>query len=77
METHDRPSIHPDIVDLVEEYRDRCLWFLKPDFVPSTVQEAEYALDLIERYGDRSAYVRAEKLRQWLSRLSRPQSCDS
>lgn len=55
-----------EINALVEEYRDRCLWFLKPDFSVRTPDEALQALDLIERYGDRAAYQRAEKLRQWL-----------
>lgn len=59
------PSLD-EINVLVEEYRDRCLWFLKPDFTARTPAEALQALDLIERYGDRSAYQRAEKLRQWL-----------
>ena len=52
---------------LVEEYRDRCLWFLKPDYYARTLDEALQVLDLIERYGDRAAYQRAEKLRPWLS----------
>jgi len=56
-----------EINALVEEYRDRCLWFLKPDFCANTPDEALRALDLIERYGDRSAYRRAEALRKWLS----------
>lgn len=56
-----------EINALVEEYRDRCLWFLRPAFLVSTRDEAVWILDLIERYGDRSAYQRAEKLKQWLS----------
>lgn len=60
-------SSFDEINALVEEYRDRCLWFLKPAFSVSTREEALRALDLIERYGDRSAYLRAEKLKQWLS----------
>lgn len=61
-----RESVVDEINALVEEYRDRCLWFLKPDFTPTTPDEALRALDLIERYGDRSAYQRAERLRPWL-----------
>lgn len=56
-----------DLNMLVEEYRDRCLWFLKQDYCIRTLDEALKILDLIERYGDRSAYQRAEKLRPWLS----------
>lgn len=56
-----------DIHVLVEEYRDRCLWFLKPGFSPTTAEEALRTLDLIERYGDRAAYQRAERLKKWVS----------
>jgi hypothetical protein len=52
---------------LVDEYRDRCLWFLKPGFLPTSPEEALRALALIERYGDRAAYQRAERLKKWLS----------
>jgi len=60
-------ALFNEINVLVEEYRARCLWFLKPGFSVSTQEEALRVLDLIERYGDRSAYQRAERLRQWLS----------
>jgi len=54
------------ITALVEEYRDRCLWFLRDGFVPSSTEEALRTLDFIERYGDRSGFERARKLRKWL-----------
>jgi len=56
---------------LVEQYRDRCLWFLRPDYVPETPEEMMHVLDLIERYGDRAGYQRAEEIRAWLSRGSK------
>ena len=56
-----------EINELVEEYRDRCLWFLKPGFFPTTPEEALRTLALIERYGDRAAYQRAERIKKWLS----------
>ncbi len=59
---------------LVEEYRDRCLWFLRPDFSPTTNEEALRTLDLIERYGDRAAYQRSERLRKWLLQHSKAES---
>ncbi|OPZ25566.1 MAG: hypothetical protein BWZ02_02407 [Lentisphaerae bacterium ADurb.BinA184] len=62
------------VADLVEECRDRCLWFLRPDYVPTTDGEIHDVLDLIERYGDRAAYVRAEEIRAWLSQASKPMS---
>ncbi|MFA7174372.1 MAG: hypothetical protein WC340_13355 [Kiritimatiellia bacterium] len=58
-----------EINQLVDEYRDRCLWFLKPGFFPTTPKEALQTLVLIERYGDRAAYQRAERLKKWLSQL--------
>jgi hypothetical protein len=58
----------------VEEYRDRCLWFLRPDYVPRTDAEMLRVLDWIERYGDRAAYRRAEEIRAWLLRESRATS---
>ena len=60
-------GVFDDINALAEEYRDRCLWFLKPGFFAGTPEEAFRILDLIERYGDRSAFQRAGKLRKWLS----------
>ena len=55
-----------EVRDLIEEYRDRCLWFLRPDYVPSTPEEILQAIEYIERYGDRRAYQRAEEIRKWL-----------
>lgn len=59
---------------LVEEYRDRCLWFQRPDYMPRTRQEMFQVLDLIERYGDGAAFRRAEELKAWLLQDSRATS---
>lgn len=59
---------------LVEEYRSRCLWFLREDHVPRTREEILRTLDLIERYGDRAGYIRAQEIRTWLSQDSRQAS---
>jgi hypothetical protein len=67
---------YKEVRDLVEEYRDRCLWFLRRDFVPSNPDEVFHVLDLIERYGDRSAYQRSQNLKRWLLHLSRLQSSE-
>jgi len=56
---------------LVEDYRDRCLWFLRSDFMPTTTEQMLRTLDQIERYGDRAAYERAEEIRQWLQAPSK------
>jgi hypothetical protein len=55
---------------LVDEYRDRCLWFLREDYRPANLDEAIRVLEEIERNGDREAFRKAATLRQWLSRPS-------
>ena len=55
---------------LVDEYRDRCLWFLRGDYYPESAEQALRVLGHIERHGDRTAYRRAGEVRQWLSRSS-------
>ena len=63
-----------EVAKLVEEYRDRCLWFLRDRFVPTTPGEALRILNLIERYGDRDGYQRAERLKTWLRQTSSARS---
>ena len=55
---------------LVDEYRARCLWFLRPDYYPSTPEECLRVLGHIERHGDREAFRRAATLRLWFSQNS-------
>lgn len=55
-----------ELTRLVEEYRDRCLWFLRADFMPTTTAQILRTLEQIERYGDRDAYRRAEEIKRWL-----------
>jgi hypothetical protein len=62
---------------LVDEYRVRCLWFLREDFYPSTLAERLRVLGYIERHGDLEAFRRAAELRQWLSRNSSAPSAGS
>ena len=62
---------------LVDDYRDRCLWFLRPDYYPRTVSEFLRVLDSIERHGDVAALRRASEIRTWLSRPSNATSADS
>lgn len=67
-----------DAVDrLVDEYRVRCLWFLRDDYYPSTNAERLRVLDEIQRHGDREAFKLAGELRQWLSRPSSARSAAS
>jgi hypothetical protein len=67
-------SVPEHVAALIEEYRDRCLWFLRPDYFPTTPEEIERVLALIERYGDRAAYERAEEIKAWLRHDSRARS---
>jgi hypothetical protein len=51
---------------LVDEYRTRCLWFLREDYYPQTSSDACHILEYIERHGDVNAFRRAATLRKWL-----------
>lgn len=51
---------------LVDEYRNQCLWFLREDFYPTTIDEKLRVLKYIQRYGDRTAYRKAAETRRWL-----------
>lgn len=62
-----RAEIEATVDALVDEYRTRCLWFVREDFRPSTDAERLLALRYIARYGDRSAFVRAREMQAWLS----------
>jgi len=57
--------------ELIEEYRERCLWFMRKDYQPKTTAEILKVLEMIERYGDRAGYERAEEIKSWLSPHSR------
>lgn len=58
------------VAALVDEYRGRCLWFLRPDYYPETREEQLRVLQQIERNGDLAAFRKAAAMRQWLSRPS-------
>ena len=62
---------------LVDDYRTRCLWFLRSDYYPATREQRLRVLDYIQRYGDRDAHVRVATLRQWLSQISNADSAVS
>ena len=66
------PSDHASaaVNELVEQYRDRCLWFLRRDYYPATHEERLRVLAYIERYGDLEAYRRAGTLKRWLLQTS-------
>ena len=62
---------------LVDEYRDRCLWFLRPDYYPEGLEETLRTLEYIERHGDQRGYRQAAEVRRWLSRHSSAASVSS
>jgi hypothetical protein len=62
---------------LVDDYRTRCLWFLRADYYPVTYEERLRVLDYVQRYGDRDAHVRVVNLRQWLLQISNADSAVS
>ena len=62
---------------LVNEYRARCLWFLRPDYYPRSMEDCLRILGYIERYGDREAFRKAAGVRRWLSRPSSAESAAS
>ena len=62
----DVTSVMKSVNALVDEYRVRCLWFLREDYYPLTPTEACRVLESIERHGDVTAFRKAATLRQWL-----------
>jgi hypothetical protein len=70
-------SIQRELDELVEDYRIRCLWFLRPDFRPRTSAEILSVLRHIENHGDRAAFRRVAAIRRWLSRHSSESSASS
>lgn len=62
---------------LIDEYRNRCLWFLDRDYYPETPDQARTVLAHIERSGDLNAFRRARRIREWLSQNSSATSAGS
>ena len=62
---------------LVNDYRARCLWFLRADYFPQEMEEILRTLDYIDRHGDRAAFLRTAEIRRWLSPSSSERSAGS
>ena len=62
---------------LVDDYRTRCLWYLRSDYYPVTPADQERVLLAIERHGDVAALKRVAALRLWLSQASNATSVSS
>ncbi len=63
--------------NLVDEYRSRCLWFLRPDYYPADTAQRLRVLEQIQKYGDRAAFQKAGELKRWFSRASSAGSANS
>lgn len=70
MMTLNRKTVWEDIARLADENRDRCLWFLAPDFQPTDDESAIRALRYLERYGGKAVCEQARILRTWLQQYS-------
>jgi hypothetical protein len=66
----ERTVVTARIDRLIDEYRIRCLWFIRLDYFPTTDAERTRLLEYIERHGDREGFQRARELRRWLSQHS-------
>ena len=73
----DEKAIAEAVNHLADEYRIRCLWFLRPDYYPATREERLRVLHYIEIRGDRKALQRAATLKRWLSQDSSATSAGS
>ena len=58
-----KQEIDEEINRLVEQYRLMCFWFAPKDYLPQVDSQRLRALDNLEWYGDRAAFVRARELR--------------
>lgn len=70
------PPVERALRSLVDDYRDRCLWFLRRDYYSSTPEEGLRVLAAIERQGDVQAFRRVAEIRRWLSTSSSPTSAE-
>lgn len=69
-------SVMKRVNTLIDEYRARCLWYLREDYYPQTPEDACRTLEAIEKHGDVVAFKKAAELRQWLLRNSNERSVD-
>jgi hypothetical protein len=72
-----RDELLERIDTMIEESRERCLWFLRLDYVPRDDRMRIKLLEYIQRHGDRQTAVEAARLTRWLSQNSRDTSVAS
>ena len=73
----DEAAMDRAFAGMVDDYRTRCLWFMRTDHYPVTREERLRVLDYVQRYGDRAGHVRAANLRRWLLQPSNAASAVS
>src|ERR1041385_6245429 len=71
------PALDAEVRSLVDDYRERCLWFVRADYYPSTPDEILRVLRWIRARGDREAFQRAGKIEGCLSRTFSEKSAAS
>ena len=71
------PALDAEVRSFVDDYRERCLWFVRADYYPSTPDEILRVLRWIRARGDREAFQRAGKIEEWLSRTFNEKSAAS
>jgi hypothetical protein len=64
------PDLQAAVRQLVDDYRLRCLWFLRENYYPETDDAREQVFRAIDTHGDLAAFRRVTELRAWLSRQS-------
>ena len=75
--TRDEDDAAAAVNRLLDDYRLRCAWFLRPDYYPANLAERLRILDYVDRHGDREGFRRAADLRRWLLPTSNAPSAGS
>ena len=73
----DDNSLFARIDDLAEAHRTECLWFLRRDYLPRTLEERLRVLKYLEQHGDGATFIAARTLRDCLLQRSSETSAAS
>jgi hypothetical protein len=71
------PALDSAVRILVDDYRERCLWFLRSGYYPRSPEEVLRILRWIRDHGDRDAFRRTGEIERWLSQTSNETSAAS
>lgn len=71
------PVLASAVRSLVDDYRERCLWFVRTGYYPSSREEILRVMHWIRAHGDQAGFRRAREIEQWLSRSSSEASAAS